>query len=242
MPVTLAAVASIPRRAHLLPESLGSLRPQVDRLHVYLNGYDEVPDCVRDLADEYVLDRENGGAEKKLHWSDWNEGIYLSCDDDFVYVEDYVATMVAAVEQWGGRAIVTAHGRSYRGRSPRNVHDVVPGSLGIIHKRVDEGRWVNHGGTGVMAWDARVIRVPSSWPLKNCADMQLAIWAQNAGVPMWLIPHKAHWLRPLAMLDPEGIFKTAQREGFRRRNELLWAHGAEKGWVIYEPSDETASA
>jgi hypothetical protein len=220
MTAVLAALASIPARAHLLPRVLKSLRPQVDRLTVYLNGYHTAPRCVLDLADQHVLDSINGGAEKKLHWSSAHTGIYLSCDDDFSYCAGYVATMCAHVAHWGGRAIVTAHGRTYLGRA-RGWNDLAPGSLGIIHKLVPEGRWVNYGGSGVMAWDTRCISLPNTWPLRNLTDAQIAVWAQKNRIPLWLVPHKAHWLEPLAYLDPKGIYKSSQVEGHQRRTDLI---------------------
>jgi hypothetical protein len=232
-PLTLASLASVPEREHLLVQALESLRPQVDRLHVYLNGYEADPCCVQDLADKYVLSPENHGAERKFHWAQAHAGVYLTCDDDFVYAEGYVATMVDAVLRWDGRAIVTAHGRTYRPQA-RNVFDVVPGSVGIIHKRVGNGRWVNHGGTGVMAWDASKLAVPTSFPERNLADMQLSVWAQLNQVPIWLIPHEAHWLKSLASLDPAGIFRSSQAEGHERRNRLIRQHAATHGWQLYE--------
>lgn len=231
----MAALASIPRREHFLPAVLRSLRGQVDRLCVYLNGYGAVPASVLELADEHVLSPTNGGAERKLHWAAEWDGIYLSCDDDFGYVDGYVATMISAVERWRSAAFITAHGRAYRG-CPRSVHDIVPGSRGVVHHRVRTGGWVNHGGTGVMAWDARQIHLPREWPERNMADMQLAVWAQLERVPMWMIPHRAHWLTSLATMDPKGIFRSSQAEGHRRRNELLQRHGRERGWELFTAS------
>lgn len=216
----LAALASVARRAHLLPRVVASLRPHVDILAVYLNGYGSVPDCVKRSADLHVLDPVNGGAEKKLHWAEQHEGIYLSCDDDFSYPEDYVPTMVRAVERWRGRAIVTAHGRVFTGR-PHEFNQSVRSKLGIVHYEVKEGRWVNHGGTGVMAWDASAVKVPATWPERNIADMQVSLWAQRNKVPIWLVPHKRRWLDSFATLDPNGIFRSSQAEGHRRRNTLL---------------------
>jgi len=231
---TLAAIATIPERTKFLPRVLESLRPQVDRLCVYLNGHAEVPACVLELADEHVLSPTNDGAEAKVHWADRHDGIYLSCDDDFIYRSEpaYVATMVHAVEQWEGAAIVTAHGRSYQGR-PQRVGDIVPRSQGIIHARVPSGRWVNHPGTGVSAWDARRVHVPTSWPRRNAADMQLAAWAQRARVPIWLVPHRGRWLGSLASIDPRGIYMTARARGFPIRTAVLQEHGRTHGWVLW---------
>jgi hypothetical protein len=180
-----------------------------------------------------VLDPENAGAECKLHWADRHEGLYFSCDDDFAYPDDYVVTMTAAIRQWAGRALVTAHGRQYVER-PGSVHDVVPNSVGIVHQRVKQGRWVNHGGSGAMAWDARELRLPTRWPERNLVDMQIAVWAQENAVPIWLVPHRVGWIDSLATLDPNGLFRASRAEGHRRRNALVSRHGSERGWKLHE--------
>lgn len=218
--LTLAALAAIPGRAKFLPRVLSSLRNQVDVLCVYLNGWDSVPRCVTDLADQHVVDRENRGAERKLHWAQSHSGIYLSCDDDFAYPPDYVATMRSAVERWQGRAIITAHGRTYSGTA-KNFLDTVRGSVGTVYSTVPTGRWVNHGGTGVMGWDTRVVHMPSEWPERNLADMQVALWAQQNCIPIWLIPHRAQWLHALAVSDPNGLFRRSQTDRHRRRTQAL---------------------
>ena len=216
----LAALATVPGRAHVLPRALESLRPHVDVLAVYLNGYADVPKVVSKLADLHVLDHENRGAERKLHWAAEHGGIYLSCDDDFAYPADYVPTMVAAVQQWKGQAIVTGHGRSFHGR-PRTIQEYQRSSLGIVHHQVKTGRWVNHGGTGCMAWDTREVALPAEWPLRNMADMQVSVWAQRNRVPIWLVPHKGRWLDSFLTMDPNGLFASSRAEGHARRNALL---------------------
>lgn len=228
----LASLASLPRRRKLLEQTLQTLRPQVDRIAVYLNGYGTVPDCVRELADEHVLDRDNAGAERKFWWALQWDGLYLSCDDDMQYPPDYAARMREAVLERGRGEIVSAHGRIYRGR-PRTVQEVAPGSIGLYHRRVDYSRRINHGGTGVMAWDAAMVKVPRQWPQQNIADMQLAIWAQQQRVPMWLIKHEAYWLYSPIAKDPKGIWCTSRREGHARRNDLLRAHGRSHGWKVF---------
>jgi hypothetical protein len=233
----LAAMASQPRRAGFLPEVLGALLPQVDQIAIFLNGYEKPPGIVLELERSgrlrYELSRENLGAEKKFRWAGEWEGVYCTTDDDMIYPPDYVARMVEAVERWQGRALVACHGRTYRPRA-RSVHDVMPGSVGLFYARIDQAHWVNHAGTGVMAWDARKLRVPTEWAEQNLADMQMAVWAQQNKVPIWLLAHQAHWLKSLAPLDPKGIWKTSQAQSHRRRNETLRSHARLKPWTVHQ--------
>ena len=202
----------------------------MDRIAVYLNGYQSAPACVLELADVHVLDPKNSGAERKFWWAEQHDGIYLSCDDDIRYPADYVATMCAELAEHPG--IVSAHGRIYLGR-PVDVNDVEGGSIGIFHKRVDYSRAINHGGTGVMAWDASATHVPSMWDHENISDMQIAIWAQLHGVPMWLVAHQAHWLESPTILDRGTIWNLSQVDAHRPRNKLLRQHGIEHGWRMH---------
>lgn len=230
---TLAALAALPRRFELLEKTIASLRPQVDRINVFINGYQgDLPGFLR-AADEILCAAKNEGAERKFWWADKHEGLYFSCDDDITYPDNYVAYMVSELEQHPGH-LVTAHGRVFLGR-PGSVNEVAPGSVGIYHRRVDYGRPVNHGGTGVMCWDARAVKVPAaSWPLENMADMQLACWAQDHRVPMWLVKHEAHWLKSDAIHDPKSLWKQSCLESHRSRSELLREQANRAPWRLNE--------
>lgn len=221
---TLVAIATTAERAEILPRSLGSLRPQCDRLHVYLNGHAEVPACVVELADTFVHARENEGADRKFFWSHEHRGIYLSCDDDFSYPPDYVERLAQAVEQHGGRALVTAHGCIYPPR-PRDIGDMSPATL---QTRVPAGRWVNHAGTGALAWDARQIRVPLVFPIPNRSDVQLSAWANGEGYPIWCVAHGPGWLRPLPHSGPS-VTAESRSERHATINRVL----ASREWQLH---------
>ncbi len=216
----------------MLEVALRTLRPQVDVLSVYLNGYQRVPDCVHELADRHELAAANEGAERKFWWAQSEpRGLHFSCDDDIVYPPDYVATMSAALAEHPG-ALVTAHGRAYRG-APVSVHSIDPDSLGIFHRHVPRGRAINCPGTGVMAWDSRLLDVPQRWDRCNVADLQVALWAQQHRVPVWLVPHAAGWLRSPAVNDPRGLFAQSRHQGHAERSAMVREHGDREGWKLW---------
>lgn len=226
---TLVAVATTAERVALLPQSLGSLRKQCDLLHVYLNGHAEVPACVRELADAYVLSAVNEGANKKFFWAHTHEGFYLSCDDDFVYPPEYVARMAGAVEHFRGRALVTAHGRTYPPH-PTGVADQVLTRAATLGDHVLHGRWVNHAGSGVLAWNTGVIKMPLEYPVRKCTDVQLSAWANRHGIPIWVVPHRPGWLRPIPHAGGS-CGKDSRQEGHATREALLLQHGE---WKLHE--------
>lgn len=230
--VVLASLASQPRRESMLEVALRTLRPQVDVLSVYLNGYRAVPSCVLELADRHEFAADNEGAERKFWWADREpRGLHFSCDDDIVYPPDYVAVMKAELEAHAG-ALVTAHGRAYRG-APVSIHSIDPASLGLFHHEVKRGRAINCPGTGVMAWDAHRVALPAAWSGRNMADVQVAIWAQRNRVPIWLVPHAAGWLKSPALHDPRGLFAQSRHEGHASRTALIRSYGQEHGWRLW---------
>jgi hypothetical protein len=199
-----AAVATHPDRVSLLPTVLESLRPQVDRLCVYLNGHDSIPESVTRLADNWVWAGENDGDIAKAHWASRCDGLYLTCDDDIRYSPDYVQIMRHEIDRWQGRALVTLHGRIIKDHpklegvklAPWAAKMITGGGPRFLQAQSwlfgacnDEGRWVNEGGTGLMGWDTSVLKVPSKWE-RSGLDTQLAIWAQEHKVPIWLAPHR----------------------------------------------------
>ena len=109
-----------PRRAGLLPV-VETMLPQCDILCLYLNGYDEVPEELPESDKlEIVLAGPNTGnpdkgSQGKHHWLDkYGDCYYLTVDDDIFYPCDYVAEMVAAIDKYSCKAIITVHGTSYR--------------------------------------------------------------------------------------------------------------------------------
>lgn len=231
----LAAVVTMPGRS--VERTLRSLRDQVDRLHVYLNGYRKVPSVVAALADEYRLDPHNTrGSAGKLAWADQWDGLYLGCDDDLAYPGNYVATMRATVAQWSSRAVVTCHGRILR-PDARSFHEASFAAHAL--RSVPEGRWLNYPGGCALAFDT-ALGVPVLTG-KNVEEPLLAVWAQRHEVPIWLQPHTADWLTyllppPGDPREPPTIWNEECRTGFVRRNAPLLAFGDSGGtWVVHTP-------
>jgi hypothetical protein len=221
----LAAVASLPGRP--LAAMLRSLRPQVDELAVYLNGHKEVPQIVKDLDCRYVLDEGHSGAEQKFHWTGQWDGVYLSVDDDFTYPPNYVEQMGAELARWDGAAIVGLLGRRYEGK----VAHWREFTARYPHQQPYEwGAWVNLIGTGTAAFDTRVVRPPSTWEFRNALDAQLAVWCQQWGIPMRIVPRPRAWITIARRSGPDSVFKQDEANGFELRNGLMQSGG---DWKVY---------
>jgi hypothetical protein len=179
----LAAVVTMKERGDLALRTLRSLRPYVDHLALYCNGYDAVPEWLRPphaacgLVDFIHFDATNKAQDLgNLFFAENHSGIYLSCDDDLEYSPQYPLIFTHWIERYP-TCIVTTHGLRFKSGTKVwktiDKHDetVVIGGRPVTKKvqRVTQGwefqtRWdkplmhkeyIHQPGTGVMGWDTR---------------------------------------------------------------------------------------
>lgn len=191
--------------------------------------------------------------------------LYLSCDDDLEYAPQYRDIMSTWVEYWQGHALCTLHGLQFRpGTShwkqrvvyqpPVGTHVRIKGKdwhggtaklrilwkLGWVHQvRWDQPTlhhsWIHQPGSGVMAWNPKVLQVPPSLPEKNNADLLIALWAYQNRIPVCAIPHGAWEVKDILPEGIPSIWTQHREDGFIRRNQLI----TEANWrKTYAISDE----
>ncbi|KKL97203.1 hypothetical protein LCGC14_1836820 [marine sediment metagenome] len=199
----VASLATVVDRVHLLGDVVESLLPQMDRINVYLNGHTELPDCLRkpDVWVAWSRGHGNLGDAGKFFWSGRLRDCYhFTCDDDLVYPPDYATALIAAIERYERRAIVSVHGavlheplKSYfRGRTAYPCLE-----------ELTEDHQVDVLGTGVLAYHTSTIHLSiDDFPVANMADIWCAVAAKRRGVPRVVIAHERGWLRYLP--PPEG--------------------------------------
>jgi hypothetical protein len=196
-----AQIATIPDRMETLPKVIGSLLPQVDLLNVMLNSYSDSQAAV--LFNRYFYDdrinffrrnNEKGDAEK-FYGCDNITGYVLTCDDDLIYPDDYVANMIFDINHYNSNAIISYHGRKfkpgiidsyYSGRNREAAYRCLDTVTGY-HQ-------VDSGGTGVMGWDADKVRISYDWFKEpNMADVWVAVNAKKNNIPIYVAPHPEGW-------------------------------------------------
>jgi len=196
------SMASIPSRASLLPRVIDRLYWQCDRLHVYLNGYGEIPKCLKRPRIVVARSQDHGdrGDAGKFYWVGQTKGYVITCDDDILYPQDYVATLVRAVERFKRKAVVGTHGAIIHPK-PTSYYR----SRDVLHCRYDQerDRRVHVLGTGTTCFHHSTIRVHSGdFKVPNMADLWLALLARKQSVPLVCLAHKGGWMEFFE--DPKG--------------------------------------
>ena len=103
-----AQLATIPDRVNLLAQTIHSLLPQADRLNVMLNGGTYTPPIKNRKLFYWHFDNSKGDGVKFYNLP---KGYIFTCDDDLLYPEDYVETMINKLRQYDNEVILTNHGR-----------------------------------------------------------------------------------------------------------------------------------
>ena len=228
-----ASIATFTPRREALRLSVESLIPQMDVINVYLNDYDEVPDFLGHPKVNALLGKDAEGdllASAKFFWCPFiSEGYHFTCDDDLYYPDDYAERMIAEVDRWRGKAIVTAH--AFRYKAPFDsvlCHD----AFACLTDTTDA--WVHIPGTGVMCYDASVIQIPrDDFCSNNTEDWHLGVGCQKREVPVRVIAHSKEWIG--YHWDGPTIWASEYAAGYPKRREVLksWPE-----WTLYSVDDD----
>lgn len=231
-----ASMSTIAWREPGLARAVASILPQVDRLNVFLQGYDATPTCLYNrkvvvLRDTDAPESAALGASAKFHWH-WHglldEGHHIVVDDDIEYPPDYVARCVAKIDEHGRRPIVGFHGMIYRRRLSSYFRDrrVWP-----FDKRCQSDRFVHALGTGTTAYHTSAIRLtPYDFAEPNSCDLFLGLAAQRQRVPMVCLARPHGYLKALPLAgDPRACAGPSDYE--TRMSRL---HASIPNWEIHE--------
>jgi hypothetical protein len=208
-----ALIASIPEREDMLKLTVASLRPQVNRIFVSLNGYDHVPDFVD--TDEYVLLDNSMGDAAKFYFAEQCKGYILTCDDDLIYPLGYVDKMVAGVEKY--KCPCSLHGRFYS-RPVMGFQESFFGFPCLNDVMTDVE--VDVGGDGVMCWHTDLLKIRfEDFKQKNMSQLYFSKVCHEQGVKIMCLAHRTGYLK--YQFPGYTIWDESAKEGFKKQTELL---------------------
>ena len=196
-----ASMASVPWREDTLQEVVNSILPQVDRLNIYLNSWENIPNYLKSDKINVIKSQDaigDIGDRGKFYWCEEIDGLHLTIDDDIIYPNDYVTSALKALNQ-NGKSIITYHGSKL-------ISEKFSEKLTVSHfsKKSEIDQVVDIGGTGVMAYMTSDIKVHfDSFKCDFWADGWMAIQAKEQDVPLIALSHEEGWLKPVDTVGPE---------------------------------------
>ena len=207
----VGGMASIPTRAENLPAVLAEVMPQVDRLHLFLHGYDAVPEATNHpriityLAPKSHPYRASG----KFYGLSQETApcLFIGFDDDILYHAGHVERLIRAIKRYRGRAVVGVHGARYLSpdatfRTHRRSYFF---ERGFINDRV-----VDVLGTGTVAFVSSMLPIdPPSWPYGNMDDIMLAMEAERRHMPRILVARRKKSISAIATAQDDSLWRAA---------------------------------
>ncbi len=196
----VCGIASIPERLENLRQTIVSVLPFVDEMHVFLNNYPTVPCFLRDSKISVYRSQDHGdlGDAGKFFTIGQKRGFYLAIDDDIIYPEDYVWNLVNEIRRnrrAGRRVAVGLHGKIMRER----VEHYYRGHTRQFHcaSALSQERGVHVLGTGTVAFhtDDLPITINDFKGPKNMADIYFSIACQKYDVGCVALPRPANYLK-----------------------------------------------
>ncbi|OEO32743.1 hypothetical protein VW23_010120 [Devosia insulae DS-56] len=219
----IGGMASIPSRADDLEQVLTRIVPQVERLHLFLHGYDAIPAVARHSRIVPVLAPADTAfrASGKFYGLLQQKGpcLYFCFDDDILYPPDYVARLTAAICRYGGGAFVGVHGSDYPGAGTSYARDR---KTRPFAKRLLIDRIVDELGCGTLAFPSELLSIdPRRWPHGDMDDLMLAIEAERNGINRIAIRRRRRWLVPIRQSQPDSLWLRTLADDSRQSEELL---------------------
>lgn len=238
-PPVIAGIASIPSRSQSLRQVLESIGRQVDRVEVVLNGYEAVPEWLRDERIGVTVSQEVGDHAdnaKFLGLGKYDDCVYFAIDDDILYPPDYVARMLACLSRYGGRAAVGVHGSFVPER---------PGTF--LHRRVscfwDAAPFdapCSYAGTGTIAMTREMMPAAplSLFTDTGMSDLFVASSLKLRRIPVICIERPLGWLRKIPNPGPPSLWQRAQTDSVRQDGLL----GQVAPWGVVDLLDRCRGA
>lgn len=212
----IATIATMPSRAETFQRVVERISPQVDRMFVFLDGFDAVPSNL--IGREGVTIARSQECRSGLHAAGRflvlatieTPSVVVSVDDDIDYPRDYVDRLVAALARTGGRAVVGVHGGRFRPPYRNILTDV---ERFHFARRLLRRTRVDELGSGTCAFLSEVLSFDvDGWRTGVANDLLLAMEAKARGLPLVCIPRRRGWLTPLDEDQADGIWTATRRD------------------------------
>ena len=207
-------MASYPPRKHVLLQAIASLSPQVDRLCLVLNEYQEIPKELAQFKNlDPVIPEEDVKDIGKFYFPAEPDDFVALVDDDFRYPSDYIARAQDLCGQAGMDDNVFGYlGLAWKFKKQKNAHGW---NFFSAMKETKHMMGVEILGTGVSFVLGK--NMPD-WDFAKgalgYADIRFGNWMYRQGLKAWALPKPADYLENLT---DDALFETSLFNQFSMR-------------------------
>ena len=192
----IGGLATIPSRVDTLATVIATIAPQVERLHLFLHGFDAVPEAARHSRVVPVLASSDTPwrASGRLYGLNRESSpcLYFTFDDDIRYPADYVDRLADALVRHEGNAVVGFHAHNYRPPYASYIRDRK--GFAFTKRKLFETQ-VDELGAGTLAFvSSRLPMDPRRWKYGDMDDIMIAQEAERAGLRRIALSRRRHYI------------------------------------------------
>lgn len=218
----VGGMASIPSRAENLPEVLAEILPQVDRLHLFLHGYETIPEAVRQpKVIPYLAPKSHPYRASGKFYGLAQEPapcLYFGFDDDILYHAGHVKRLIRALRRYRGRVIAGIHGT--RWRSPNATFRTLRRSY-FFERRMLADYVVDTLGGGTVGFVSTQFPIdPPGWPHGDMDDLMVAIEAEQRHLPRILVARPYKSISAISTNQDDSLWRVAVTDDTRHTQQL----------------------
>jgi hypothetical protein len=211
----MGALATMPTRISSLYQMIEGVLPQVDRLYVFLDGFNSVPEILQNKSKCIPIMISPGD---RLHHANrflaphlfGAAAIIVIFDDDILYPPNYVRVLREALRQYQYRAVVGIHGNIFWPPHRSYVKDRVTYHFSAA---LASDTTVHQLGGGTVAFLSTMLQFnPEFWRHPQYNDLCLAAESIKANLPMISLRRGSAWLQPIAEGQPDSVWHSLQRD------------------------------
>ncbi|MHA1288572.1 hypothetical protein DRO66_00285 [Candidatus Bathyarchaeota archaeon] len=217
MDKVVGGVASQPYRVKFLEKTIESIYDQFDIIHVYLNGYDVVPEFLNRDKINPILSGEAEGDLKalgKFYMTGQERGYYFSMDDDIVYPSNYVDRLVREIDIRYRKAVVGVHGTIYRRHPVKSYYTDRGRNILYCYHANMRTQSVHMLGTGTMAFHTDTLNF--NWKdfeeQKNMLDPQMCKLLHSKEIPTISVSRTKGWIVEQKGSQDQAIWKKVAKD------------------------------
>jgi len=229
-------MATIPQRRSSLFDAIESILPDLDHLWVAVVSMSGLPD-VEKVTWIQVANRSDDARKFYAIDSDLRDVedfYFLTLDDDLVYARGYVNKHLSWLYAYSDKVITCVHGSWIEEFPVESYYK----DKKAIHFAQDLTTPVQclFPGTGTTAFHSSAIRPRmGDFPLPNIADVQLAIAAQRASIPVVTVPRPDCWVRQHETVNAlEDSIWAHRKENDKDETDLINGFSKAVGWEYFQ--------
>ncbi|MDX1629394.1 MAG: hypothetical protein R3345_11880, partial [Fulvivirga sp.] len=206
--VVTASLASIPPRKDVLKKVIDSILPQIDKLNIYLNEYEETPDFLQNEKIKIFRSQDHGDLADngKFFNIQGLKGFHITLDDDILYPEDYVKTLLKKLKTYHYMVGLGSHGVKIK-ESFNRYYDISSREVMSFYLRNPRDHYAHIIGTGTLAYHTKYVNFTlDEVDHTRMIDIYFGLHCQKNNIPLICIAHERGWMQELETPKESRIF------------------------------------